>query len=71
MSHGRLVEQAGRNLVQERLEGVVVVLVDEDDVDVAFLQAPRGSDAREAAAEDEDARAPAVAGPCCAHGLAS
>ena len=32
------LEQVGRDLVQERLEGVVVVLVDEDDVDVGVLQ---------------------------------
>ena len=35
---GRL-EQAGRDLVEERLEGVVVVPVDEHDVDVGVLRA--------------------------------
>jgi hypothetical protein len=48
---------------------VVVVLVDEDDVDVALLQLVRGPDAGEAAAEDEDAWTPAVAVTWCAHGV--
>jgi len=58
---GRRLEQPRRELVQERLEGVVVVLVDEDDVDVRLLQVPRRADPGEAAAEDEDAWTPAVA----------
>ena len=56
MADGGLLEQPCRDLVQERLEGVVVVLVDEHDVDVALVQLLRGADPGEAAAEDEDAR---------------
>ena len=56
MADGGLLEQARGHLVQERLEGVVVVLVDEHDVDVALVQLLRGADPGEAAAEDEDAR---------------
>ena len=56
MADRGLLEQARRDLVQERLEGVVVVLVDEHDVDVALLQLLRRADPGEAAAEDEDAR---------------
>jgi len=62
----RLLEQPRRHLVQERLESVVVVLVDEDDVDVALLQLLHGTDAREAAADDQNAGAP-VAVEFCAH----
>src|SRR4029434_5425175 len=36
MADRRLLEQPGRDLVEQRLESVVVVLVDEDDVDVAL-----------------------------------
>ena len=50
---GRL-EQVGRDLVEERLKGVVVVPVDEHDVHVDPLQLARGADAGEAAAEDEN-----------------
>ena len=57
VSDGRLLEQAGRDLVEQRLEGVVVVLVDEDDVSAALLQLLGGADPGEAAAEDEDTRA--------------
>ena len=39
-------EQARRELVDQRLEGVVVVPVDEDDVGVGLLQRARGADAR-------------------------
>ena len=56
MPDGVRLEQARRHLVQERLEGVVVVLVDQHDVDVGLLQLPCGADTREAAAEDQDAR---------------
>ena len=49
------LEQIGRDLVEQRLEGVVVVLVDEHDVDVGVLQLAGRADAGEAAAEDEDA----------------
>ena len=57
---GRL-EQRGCDLVEQRLERVVVVLVDHHDVDVRLLQRPGGADAGEAASEDQDARAPTVA----------
>ena len=56
MADGSRLEQAGRDLVQERLERVVVVLVDEHDVGVGVLQLPRGADSGEASAEDQDAR---------------
>jgi hypothetical protein len=62
----RLLDQPRRHLVQERLEGVVIVLVDEDDLDVALLELLRGADAREAAADDQDAGAP-VTVEFCAH----
>ena len=39
MADRRRLEQVGRDLVEQRLEGVVVVLVDEDDVDVGVLRA--------------------------------
>jgi hypothetical protein len=54
------LEQPGRDLVQERLEGVVVVLVDEHHVDVALREFLGGADASEAAAQDEDAGTAAV-----------
>jgi hypothetical protein len=38
------------------LEGVVVVPVDDDDVDVGLLQPMRGADSGEAAAQDDDSR---------------
>ena len=53
----RGLDEAGRELVEERLEGVVVVLVDEHDVGVGVLQLLHGADAGEAAAEDDDTRA--------------
>jgi cytochrome P450 len=56
----RLFQQAGRNLVEQRLKGVVVVLVHDHDLDVALLQLVGSTDSGEAAAKDEDARAPAV-----------
>ena len=56
MSDGRSLEQVGRDLVQQRLERVVVVLVDEDDVHVGVLQLPGRADAGEASAQDHDAR---------------
>ena len=55
MPDRRRLEQPRRELVEERLEGVVVVLVDEHDVDVGLLQRSRGADAGEPAAEDDDA----------------
>src|SRR5262245_32174888 len=51
-----LLQEARRDLVQERLEGVVVVLVDEHDVDVGLLQLLGRADPAKAASEDEDAR---------------
>ena len=62
-----LLEEAGGDLVQERLERVVVVLVDEHDVDVALLQPVSRSDAREAAAEDEHPGSRAVRVGAIAH----
>src|SRR6478736_1956920 len=52
---GRL-DQAGRKLVEQRLEGVVVVPVDEDDLGVGVLELLRRTDPGEPAAEDQDAR---------------
>ena len=54
MPDGRGLEQVRCHLVEERLKGVVVVLVDDDDVGVDLLQRPRSADAREAPAQDED-----------------
>ena len=71
MTDRRLLEEARCHLVQEGLEGVVVVLVDEDDVDVALPQLLRGPEPREAAADDDDARAPSTAFPFCVHDLVS
>jgi hypothetical protein len=51
----RLLEQPGRDLVQQRLEGVVVVLVHEHDVDVALAELLGSADPAEAAAQDHDA----------------
>jgi hypothetical protein len=50
MPDRRSLEKAGRDLVEERLKRVVVVLVHDDNVDVALLQLLRGTDAGEAAA---------------------
>ena len=68
MPDRRLLEQPGRHLVQQRLEGVVVVLVDEHDVDVAlrsFWAAPMPA---KPAAQDEDAGTAAVRVGSSAHG---
>jgi hypothetical protein len=46
---------------------VIVVLVDEDDVDVALPQLLCSPDPTEATSEDEDARARGVAGGTSAH----
>ena len=54
---GRL-EQVGRELVEERLERVVVVRVYDHDVGLDVLQRAGGADPGEAAAEDDDARPP-------------
>ena len=60
VADGRLLEQARRHLVQQRLERVVVVLVHDDDLDVALLQLLRSADSGKASAEDEDGVAVAV-----------
>ena len=57
MAYGGLLEQTGRKLVQERLERVVVVLVDQHHFSVGILQVLRGADPGEASAEDQHARA--------------
>ena len=66
------LEQVGGDLVQERLERVVVVLVDHRDGDVGVLELPGGTDATEAPTEDDHVRRPGVAwcirrlaGRCC------
>ena len=51
----RRFEEPGGELVEERLEGVVVVPVDDDDVGVGVLELLGGADAAEAAAENHDA----------------
>ena len=51
------LEQAGGELVEQRLEGVVVVPVDEHDVGICVLQLLRRSDSPEPATEDQDPRA--------------
>ena len=56
VAHSGRLEQPRRKLVEERLERVVVVPVDEDDVHVRLLQLPGSPDAREASSEDEDPR---------------
>jgi hypothetical protein len=55
MADRRLLEEAGRELVEERLEGVVVVAVDHDDLGVGIFQLLRRPGPGEAAAEDENA----------------
>jgi hypothetical protein len=52
----RRLEEARRELVEQRLEGVVVVPVDEHDVDVGAAEPAGGADAGEASSEHEDAR---------------
>ena len=49
------VEQAGGELVEQRLEGVVVVPVDEHDLGVRVLQLLRGADPGKPSSEDQDA----------------
>ena len=50
------VDQVGRDLVEHRLEGVVIVLVDEDHVCVGLLQLAGSADPAEAAAQDQNPR---------------
>ena len=54
MPHSRRVEQPGGELVEERLERVVVVPVDENDLGVGVLELLRRADSGEPAAEDQD-----------------
>src|SRR4029077_3201764 len=56
MPHRGRLEQVRRDLVEERLEGVEVVLVDEDHVDVGVLQLARGAQTGEPTAEDQYGR---------------
>ena len=48
-------EETTHQLVEERLEGVVVVAVDEHDLGVRILQLLRCADSGKASSEDEDA----------------
>ena len=59
MAHRRLLEETRRHLIEQGLEGVVVVLVDHHYVGVALLQVLGRADPGEAAAEHEHTR-PAV-----------
>jgi hypothetical protein len=61
MADGGLLEQTGRELIQERLEGVIVVPVHQHDLDIGALELARGADPGKAAAENEDARPPRAA----------
>jgi hypothetical protein len=71
----------GRDLIEQRLEEVVVGAVDEDDLDRRLRQRAHRLDAAEAAADDEDPRpcarplagrdgsnAGSIAALSCAHG---
>jgi hypothetical protein len=49
------VEQPGRELVEERLEGVVVVPVDEHDLSLRVVEFLSSADSGEATTEDENA----------------
>ena len=49
-------DACGRNLVEQRREGVEVVLVDEGDVDLAFVERAGGGEAAEAGPDDDDVR---------------
>jgi hypothetical protein len=53
-------QQVGGHLVQERLEGVVVVLVDHRDIDLGLLELPGHTHAAEATAKDEHMRTRAL-----------
>ena len=55
-----LREDAGRHLVEEGLEQVVVGPVDDGDVDRCPLQGPGGEEATEPTADDHDAVSPAA-----------
>jgi hypothetical protein len=47
-------QRRGRNLIQQRLEAVMVLPVDQRDVDRGAAQRLRGFDAAEAGADDHD-----------------
>ena len=49
-------EASRGHLVQERLEDVVVVVIDEGDADGRAAQRSRGGEARETSADDDDVR---------------
>ena len=55
-------EQVRRHLVDQRLEGVVVVPVDQDDFHVGILQALDCTDPGETASEDRNSMLRSVAG---------
>ena len=55
-AHRRRAQARGRDLVEERLEQVMVGAVDERDLDRRLRERPHRLDAAEAAADDEDAR---------------
>jgi hypothetical protein len=59
----RRLEQVGGDLVEQRLERVIVVLVDDGDVDVGTAELAGGTDAAEAAAENDHVRAPGTGRP--------
>ena len=61
VAHRARLQEPGRELVEERLEGVVVVGVDQHDVRVGVLELLHRAEPAEAAAEHEDARAVARA----------
>jgi hypothetical protein len=61
-----LLQKSGRELVEQRLEGVVVVAVDEHDLGVRVLELLRGADTREPSAENEHPRARAGRGDAVA-----
>ncbi len=60
-------QHAGRDLVEQRLEQMLVVLVDQRDLDRLVLERLDGADAAEAAADDDDAVTVAEVGVVRAH----
>ena len=56
MRDRRRVQEPGGELVEHRLEAVVVVRVHQHDVDVGMLELARSPETGEPAPEDEDAR---------------
>src|SRR5271166_1677679 len=57
MPDRRGLEQIGRHLIQQRLEGVVVVLIDQHDINLSVLQCLRCPQSGEPSTEDHNARA--------------